>query len=68
MLNAIEETGVITDGWRRYQMPYTRVDRPSGASDGALGVTCDDVTATYATCAALEAAKATCLDLETSVT
>lgn len=62
------QTGVITDGWRRYQMPYTRVDRPSGASDGALGVTCDDVTATYATCAALEAAKATCLDLETSVT
>jgi hypothetical protein len=67
--NIVEDrfSGIATDGWRRYQMPYTRVDRPAGASDGAVGITCADVPATYATCTALAAAKATCTALATSV-
>lgn len=56
-----------TDGWRRYQMSFTRVDRPAGPSDGAVGQTWADVKATYATWADLKSASKTWTDLATSV-
>jgi hypothetical protein len=61
-------TQIATDNWRRWTLPYQRVDRPPGASDGAVGVTWNDVKATYATWNAVTAAKATWTALNQSVT
>lgn len=61
-------TQIATDNWRRWTLPYTRVDRPAGASDGAVGVTWNDVKATYATWNAETAAKSTWTALNQSVT
>lgn len=61
-------TKVATDNWRRWTLPFTRVDRPTGTSAGAVGQTWNDVVATYATWNALIAAKATWTALNQSVT
>lgn len=61
-------TGIAADNWRRWTLPYTRVDRPAGASDGAVGQTWNDVKSTYATWNAVIAAKATWTALNQSVT
>lgn len=58
---------IATDNWRRYEMPFQRVDRPTGAADGAVGQTWNDVKATYATWNAVKAAKATWTALNQSV-
>ena len=62
-------TQIATDGWRRWTLPYQRVDRPSGASDGAVGVTYNDLkNAGYANYTALAATGFTYTRLSQAVT
>lgn len=52
-----------TDVLRRWPLPYVAVSRPSGVSQGAVGVTYADVPVAYATYTALAAGEATYADL-----
>lgn len=61
-------TQIATDNWRRWTLPYLRVDRPTGGSAGAVGQTWSDVKATYATWTALAATGKTWTALAQSVT
>jgi hypothetical protein len=62
-------TQIATDNWRRWTLPYQRVDRPTGASDGATGQTYNDLKAAgYANYNALAATGKTYTQLAQSVT
>lgn len=59
---------IATDNWRRYEMPFVRVDRPAGSADGAVGQTWNDVNSTYANWNAVAATGKTWTALAQSVT
>lgn len=62
-------TQIATDNWRRWTLPYIRIDRPSGAGDGAVGQTYNDLKAAgYANYNALLATGKTYTQLAQSVT
>lgn len=61
-------TRIATDNWRHWTLPYLRVDRPPGATDGAVGVTYNDLKATYANYNALLATGFTYTRVAQSIT
>jgi hypothetical protein len=61
-------TQIATDQWRKWALPYLRIDRPPGLSEGPVGVTWADVKSTYATWGGLTATGKTWLQLAQSVT
>lgn len=61
-------TQIATDSWRRWALPYQRVDRPPGTSDGPVGQTYNDLKATGLTYDALKATGKTYAQLSQSIT
>lgn len=55
----VSASGVATEGWREWRLPYAVVAAPYGTSAGPVGVTYADVLTAYATYAALIAGEAT---------